>query len=123
MIGGKKCPFVFPHFPFHPHPRCPVMVRFGYILLPLNQSVCSAGLRQYGILPESDLTNCPGHANSTPTGLVLGMYCESGGLQGDKLKFTDSAKKYDDLVKGRLKDLVTSVTPLPKLGQVCIMDM
>lgn len=71
------------------------------------------------LLPEGEFKlTCPGQASSTPTGLVVGVYCDDADVHGDKMKLTESAQRYNDFIKGKLKSLLKAVLPLPKLGQV-----
>ncbi|XP_014241067.1 cytosol aminopeptidase-like [Cimex lectularius] len=61
--------------------------------------------------------NCS-NTTSVPTGLIIGVYSEEGDLKGQTADFTPAGKKFNDSVKGFVKDQLLRTLPLPKLGQV-----
>jgi len=70
---------------------------------------------------EKMLKSFTAPSSTTPTGLVLGLYCDEDDTSGTSMKFTQSGQKYDQALNGTLKRTIKNLLPLPKLGQVRVL--
>jgi len=89
-------------------------------------AICSLAQKGYGrgclystsVTKEEFISARPPPTTSTPTGFVVGLYCDENDIFGNAMTFTADGKKYNDQVCGKLQSQLLKVLPPPGLGQV-----